>query len=204
MTPADAVRFRQEQSLLMWSRVRTASAIEAGAVIGAYKTWVDGHSLVASAVLVAAAVLLGAVAALMNRDAQYMSAAEAIAGDHLPHPPRPWFGLSGRQLAIRLTLGLAGLNLLLIPFVWLYSTQTAGHGQQHVGSIGKLIEIAGLSINLIGALVVLSATPKLFEGLGTYDGPTDADYRRSKRQTALGVGLIVVGFAVQIVGVSIA
>jgi hypothetical protein len=86
-----------------------------------------------------AAFLVLAVAALMNRDAQYMSAAEDIAGHYLPRPPRPWFGLRGRDLAVGLTTGLAIVDLVLIVPVWLASGHPTVSLGQRVSSTSKAI-----------------------------------------------------------------
>ena|SRR3990167_3217774 len=113
MDEYDAVSFWQAESKLMWSRIQTASAIEAGTLAGWYKIRADKHLGPAVAILIVGAILLVIVSLLMKRDSQYMDACEKIAGSRIPKPAPPLFGLSGRLIAVGLPLLLAICNIIL-------------------------------------------------------------------------------------------
>jgi hypothetical protein len=113
MKPEEAVKFWLEQSKLMWSRVQTASVIEAAALAGWYKLLRDNQLGTALVVLVLGAGLLVVVGLLMYRDSQYMVACERVAGDQMPQPSPPLFGLSGRRIAVGSPLLLASCNIVL-------------------------------------------------------------------------------------------
>jgi len=109
----DLVSFWQAQSKLMWSRVQTASVIEAGTLTGWYKVWLDNHPCLALAILLLGACLLVVVSLLMYRDSQYMAACEEKAEDRIPKPKDALLGLSGRHIAVCLPLLLAVMNIVL-------------------------------------------------------------------------------------------
>lgn len=113
MAEDDMVSFWQAQSNLMWSRVQTASVIEAGTLAGWYKVWGDKHLGLALAVLLLGVGLLVVVSLLMHRDSQYMDACERVASNRIPKPSSPFLGLSGRCIAVGLPLLLAICNLVL-------------------------------------------------------------------------------------------
>lgn len=114
MNADDAVSFWQEQSKLMWSRVQTASVIEAGTLAGWYKVWGDQHPGLGVAILLLGAGLLVIVSLLMRRDSQYMAACERVAKDRMPSPTPPLVGLYGRRIAVALPFLLAIINVVLV------------------------------------------------------------------------------------------
>ena len=61
------------QSNLLWSRLQTASAIEAGSLAAAYNI-LPSHKCWSVALLIAASLLLFGVLLLMMRDVQYLDA----------------------------------------------------------------------------------------------------------------------------------
>ncbi len=116
MTKEEAATFFLEESRLMWNRVQTATAIEAGALAGWYKVWTDKQFNLSIILLIVGAVLLFGVSLLMKRDAQYMDCCEKIAGDKLPTPEKAFLGLKGRRMAV-LFPGVLGVgNILLAIF----------------------------------------------------------------------------------------
>lgn len=114
MNPDDAISFWQAQSKLMWSRIQTASVIEAGSLAGWYKVCGDKHPDLAVAILLLGAGLLVVVSLLMRRDSQYMYACEAVAKVRMPSPDPPLIRLSGRRMAVALPSILAILNVILV------------------------------------------------------------------------------------------
>jgi hypothetical protein len=114
----DVLSFWRAQSELMWSRVQTASVIEAGTLAGWYKVLGDKHLVLAPAILGLGALLLVVVSLLMRRDSQYMDACETVAPNRIPEPNSAFLGLSGRKLAFALPLLLGICNLILVWRFW--------------------------------------------------------------------------------------
>jgi len=119
MTENNVAGFWQAQSKLMWSRVQTASVIEAGALVGWYRLWEDGHLCFAIAILGLGALLLAVVSLLMRRDSQYMDACEKFEPKVIPSPNPPLLRLRGRWIAFSVPLFLALCNIVLaLTFPW--------------------------------------------------------------------------------------
>lgn len=113
MSDNDAVTLWQFQSKLMWSRIQTATVIEAGVLGGWYQLWESGRSALTVAILLLGAALLLVVSLLMRRDSQYMTACETRAGDRIPKPGPPLLKLKGRRIAVLVPLSLAICNVVL-------------------------------------------------------------------------------------------
>jgi len=114
MFEEDAVAFWQFQSKLMWSRIQTATVIEAGVLGGWYQLWRANYSRLAVAILVLGAVLLLVVSLLMHRDSQYMKTCETRAGERIPKPGTPILKVTGRQIAVLAPLSLAICDVVLV------------------------------------------------------------------------------------------
>jgi len=116
MTGEEALRFWREQSDLMWSRIRTATVIEAGGLTGWYNLYFNKEAYqplsfwFSVSLLFLTCFLLLILTLLMERDAQYMNRCQEIASDKMPKPKNARFGLSGRRLAISIPSGLGLVN----------------------------------------------------------------------------------------------
>jgi hypothetical protein len=112
MTPDEAVKFWLEESKLMWSRVQTVSALEAATVGGWYATKSDPN--LGLAIMGVGTFLMLLICLLMKRDAQFMHACQAIAGDKMPPVAKPLFGLRGRHIAVIIPIVLVLANAFAI------------------------------------------------------------------------------------------
>lgn len=114
----DAVTIWQFQSKLMWSRIQTATVIEAATLGGWYRLWNVGrtvHLWLGMLVLLIGGCLLLIVSLLMRRDGQYMDKCEELAQGRIPSPENPKFGLHGRKIAPCVPLCLSVAN-----FAWIF------------------------------------------------------------------------------------
>jgi hypothetical protein len=102
------------QSGQMWSRLQTASFIEAGVLTAWYSLYQIKSFTLGLLVLAVGAILLIIVGLLMRRDSQYMQACERKIGPSFPKPDKPFLNISGRLIAISLPVGLAILDVVLI------------------------------------------------------------------------------------------
>ena len=92
---ADAFsRLWSNQVNLFWSRIQTASAIEAGTLGGAYSLWKSQHPIFVLLLLVLAIWLLVLVWLMMTRDIDYQDAFRKLAKiDLVPGLPKGrWVG----------------------------------------------------------------------------------------------------------------
>jgi hypothetical protein len=105
---------------MLWSRIQTASTVEAAVVVGAYTLWAAHRSGLAAALLFFGALLLVIVSLLAWRDGQYLQAIQDKLGDHNMPQPKKLLGLDqlkGRRIGAGVPLGLAVLDLVAIVFV---------------------------------------------------------------------------------------
>jgi hypothetical protein len=120
MTEENIVKFWLEQSKLMWGRVQTISAVEAGALSAWYVLYDDKHPLLATGILVLDTLMLGFLALLMRRDAAYMSACEEQCPNLFPAPSaKPIFNLRGRDIAFGIPMTLLIFNVWPLVATWL-------------------------------------------------------------------------------------
>jgi cytochrome c oxidase subunit IV len=118
--PVHLAEWWQEQSRMLWSRIQTASTVEAAVVVGAYTLWAAKRSGLAAALLFFGALLLVIVSLLAWRDGQYLQAIQDKLGDHNMPQPKKLLGLDqlkGRRIGAGVPLGLAVLDLVAIVFV---------------------------------------------------------------------------------------
>jgi hypothetical protein len=128
MKQEDAIKFWQEQSRLMWSRVQTASVLEAGTLGSWYTTWKDCFPSISIGILVFSVILLIIVSLLMRRDAQYMESCQRFLGDEFLRPERPLFGISGRLIAAIFPMILCLANISLVFFTIYQQSRCAQPG----------------------------------------------------------------------------
>lgn len=114
MPNKDAIALWQSQSKLMWSRIQTATVIEAAVIGGWYQLWNAHRSALAIAILILGAFFLLVVSYLMHRDGQYMTACESLVGSSMPDPGPPRLKLKGRQIAYIVPIILALCDIALI------------------------------------------------------------------------------------------
>lgn len=118
MNEDNVINFWLEQSKLMWGRVQTISAVEAGSLSGWFVIYKD-HQLLATGLLVLATLLLVLLALLMRRDADYMAACESEYPSLIPKPlVKPFCDLRGRDIAFGIPLMLAICNILPLVATW--------------------------------------------------------------------------------------
>ncbi len=103
-----------EQSKLLWSRLQTASVIEAAALAAAYKMCMDRRRCLQILVLALGMVLLLLVFFLMKRDAEWLDAFHEAAGDCLPKVKELFWGLKGRCIGY-----IAVFTLIIADFGWI-------------------------------------------------------------------------------------
>jgi len=111
MAKEDALSFWLEQNRLMWSRMQTIMAIEAGVLIGWYELWTKEYYDLSFVLLLAGSVILVAISQLTERDAEYMDCCQAKAGDKIPR-----LGRKGRRTAICAPLWLCVGNISLAGY----------------------------------------------------------------------------------------
>ena len=117
MKPEDAEKYWFAQSQLLWSRLKTASVIEAAALTASYKLWSDEHPIAALGLLLVAIILLILVGLLMHRDGQYMddlrerTKPKDSSESDFPNPKR-LIGLRGRDVGCIAIGVLVVCNLL--------------------------------------------------------------------------------------------
>ena len=108
--------FWRFQSGQMWSRLQTASFVEAGVLTAWYKFYQIKLYNLGTMVLSIGAILLIMIGLLMRRDSQYMEACEKKIGRSFPKPDKPFLKISGRIIAVCLPIFLAGIDLILVIF----------------------------------------------------------------------------------------
>jgi hypothetical protein len=113
MDPDKAADMWCEQSKLLWSRIKTASVIEAATLVAAYTLWRNNNSLLSCAILIVSCMLLFRVMKLMKRDQQYLKVFQELAKFDRPE------GESGTKIGTEAIWILIIFNLLSILYlVW--------------------------------------------------------------------------------------
>ena len=81
MKPETAATLWVEQSKMLWSRIKTASVIEAATLTAVYKLWNDDRKVtqIPETVLIFSSLVLFCVIFLMIRDRQYMEVFNKLA-----------------------------------------------------------------------------------------------------------------------------
>ena len=114
----EAFQLWLEQNRLMWSRVQTVTATEAGVLTGAFAIWKNGYLGLASLLLFVGGCVVVGVSLLMARDAQYMAACQATALGFPPRAGKPLFGIYGRPLVQWGTFAVGVGDWALAMLLW--------------------------------------------------------------------------------------
>ena len=114
MSPDTAAASWSKQSEMLWSRLQTVSAIEAGTIAAIYQLWKDDQKVFLVVTLIFASCLIFLISLLMVRDGAYLEAFRDKAGID-----RPKGFLRGRVIGYVMMFSLIVVNLLLVLGVFM-------------------------------------------------------------------------------------
>ena len=98
----------------LWTQFRALPFVEAVILAGTYKLHKDGETALALAVLGFGSLLLLVLFLMIRRHIQHASKFREMAGDDIPNPEAPLFGIRSDTLAVALPIILVLFHVVLV------------------------------------------------------------------------------------------